>query len=1061
MRLTIVALLALAVVARAAPLAPTRLRTEALTDPLGIGTTSPRLTWIVESAEPNQRQTAYRILVASTPEKLAADAGDLWDTGKSAGDETLGHAYAGKPLKAFDFAVWKVMVWDKDGRPSGWSEPARFSVGPLTVADWGKAVWIGSPRPRPDGLVPAPLDGAKWVWKAGESAGDAPKGMRVFLTSFDLPDMGKVAKVEVIAAASGKYWFVLNAENVIVDDPTGKPHWPLAQEATVTHNCKAGPNAVRVQVENAQPGPAGLIAKIRIAFVDGTVKEVATSADWRATDNPGANWHRRDIRPDEWPAAAAVASPPWKDVKLKTMVLPPPAYLRTTFQVTKPVKRATLYTTALGVYDLRGLTTYGGNDGDLDDYFSPGWSDYTKRVNYRTYDVTRCLVRGVNVLPVVLADGWYSGHIGWKKIRDHYGIKPRFKALLRLEYSDGTAEVVTTGPEWRSTVDGPIREADFLMGETHDLAKSVIDWAIPSFDASKWDAVATGAEVNPAIQAHPGPPIRAESQSGERVSQPKPGVYVFDVGQNLAGMAHLESVRGRPGQRVMLRFAERLNPDGTIYTANLRDARATDSFTFAADHAAFRPKFTFHGFQYVEVTGLSGPPVTGEQVMQLRAGTELARNVSGLISVVTLSSDTPRAGSFECSDPTLNKLASNIYYTQRANFIDIPTDCPQRDERLGWTGDAQVYARTATLNADVQAFMTKWLVDLTDAQRPDGQFPMVAPLKVAEADGGPAWADAGVIVPWTMYEVYGDRRLLERQYPSMAKFIAFCKGRSTPDLLPPAKYHCFGDWLSIGADTPKDVIYTAYFAYSTKLTAKAAAALGKVDDAKQYEELFQRIRAAFNKAYVKDGGRIHGDTQCCYVLALAFDLLDDDKAKLAAGHLVADIEAKGNHLSTGFIGTKDLMLVLAKVGRNDVAYRLIHQDTFPGWGFSIKHGATSIWERWDGWTPEKGFQTPGMNSFAHYSFGAVYQWMVENIGGIRAGDVAYKRIVIAPQPGGKLTWAKVGYDSVRGKIATDWKLDGDKFRLTVTIPANTTAQVRMPKSGKMIEVGSGVHTFEE
>jgi alpha-L-rhamnosidase len=375
----------------------------------------------------------------------------------------------------------------------------------------------------------------------------------------------------------------------------------------------------------------------------------------------------------------------------------------------------------------------------------------------------------------------------------------------------------------------------------------------------------------------------------------------------------------------------------------------------------------------------------------------------------------------------INQLHSNIYWTQRMNFIDIPTDCPQRDERLGWTGDAQVYIRTAAMNTDVHAFFTKWLQDLADAQRNDGQFPMVAPLKVAESDGGPAWADAGVICPWTAYQVYGDKQLLERQYPSMVKFIEFCKNRSTPELLPPAQFHCFGDWLNIDDNTPNDVIYTAYFALSTKMTAQAAQVLGKTEDARKYNELYQGIKAAFNKAYVAADGKIKGDTQTAYVLAIAVDLVDGPMYKTAANRLVGLIEKRNWHLSTGFIGTKDLMLVLAKIGRNDVACRLLHNDTFPSWGFSIKHGATSIWERWNGWTPEQGFGDPGMNSFAHYSFGAVYQWMVENLGGIQADDVAYKKIIIKPCLDEKLTGQRHPTIPSGARL----KLPGKKIKITL------------------------------
>jgi len=403
----------------------------------------------------------------------------------------------------------------------------------------------------------------------------------------------------------------------------------------------------------------------------------------------------------------------------------------------------------------------------------------------------------------------------------------------------------------------------------------------------------------------------------------------------------------------------------------------------------------------------------------------------------------------------LNQLHNNIYWTQRANFIDIPTDCPQRDERMGWTGDAQVYVRTATLNTDVEAFFTKWLVDLDDGQRADGEYPCVAPCVVAGNDGGPAWADAGVICPWTLYEVYGDRRILERHYDAMKRFIEFCRQRSTPDLLPPANYHCFGDWLSIRADTPKDVIYTAYFAHCARLTGHAAAVLGKASDAEAYEQLFIAIRDAFFRNYVTADGRIKGDTQASYVLALAFDLVQGEQAKLAAKYLVEDIEKRGWHLSTGFIGTKDLMLALSRIGRPDVAYRLLHNDTFPSWGFSIKQGATSIWERWDGWTPEKGFQDPGMNSFAHYSFGAVYQWMVENIGGIRSAAPSYKELLIAPQLDDKLASAAVAYRGIRGLIATDWQRKGGKLFFNVTIPANTTAQVVLPAKSVAAVTESG------
>jgi len=844
---------------QAGALDPVALRCEYQVDPVGIGETRPRLSWKVESGRRGERQTSYQIVVASSAELLKEDRGDLWDTGKVGGDETIGTEYAGAPLASQERCYWKVRAWDRDGQAS-WSRPATWSMGLLKPGDW-KSEWIGFDEER-----------------------------------------------------------------------------------------------------------------LKIARAEGVV------------------------------------------------YLPPAPYLRTTFRADKPVLRATLYASALGLVEPR----LNGRQVSVD-FFTPGWTDYDKRVNYRAYDVTPWVRPGGNAVGAVLADGWYAGYVGFGGHRDHYGRLPRIRMQLQLDFADGSSAVVGTGPDWKAAT-GPMREADFLDGETYDARMEMPGWDKAGFNDAAWKPVAVGSEVHPIMQAHPGPPVRVIAEfRAKSTTEPRPGVYVLNLGQNFAGVARLR-ISGVAGQKITLRFAERLNPDGTIYTENLRAARSTDTYICKGKGLeVWEPRFTFHGFQYVEVSGLGHPPAMD--------------TVVGL----ALSSDTPVVGTFDCSDPMLNQLHSNIYWTQRSNFIDIPTDCPQRDERLGWTGDAQIYIRAATLNCDTQAFYTKWLIDLDDdSQRADGEFPMVSPVKVAGDDGGPAWADAGVICPWTAYFVYGDRRELERHYLAMTRFIAFCLDRSNADLLPPDKFQCFGDWLSINAKTPVDVICTAYFAYSTKLTARAAEALGKAADAERYNDLFLRIKAAFNQAYVTDDGRVSGDTQTAYVLALAFDLLDGERATLAGERLVDNIAKRDWHLSTGFIGTKDLMLVLSKIGRTDVAYRLIHNDTFPSWGFSIKQGATTTWERWDGWTPEKGFQDPSMNSFAHYSFGAVYQWMVENIGGISSDGPSYRHIIIAPQMDGLLTRATTSYDSIRGPIETAWKLQGGRFSMGVTVPANTTATVFLP-----------------
>jgi len=1000
---------------------PAYLRCEYRVNPLGIGSTEPRLSWIVESGERAQRQTAYRVLVAGSEAVLKNDGGDLWDSGKIAGDDTTAIVYAGQALKSGQPCFWKVKVWDADGKESPWSEPAAWSMGLLEAADW-KAQWIGHDKPRQEELPEAEFGDAKWIWSPGDPRSGAPPTRCFFIGTIELPPTSEIAGAQMLIAADDEFSVNLNGQRIGVSSP--KTDRPLrAYQFDALEYLKDGTNEILASAGHGGSGPAGFILKLTVKTKTGKTVTLASDGSWIATGKLPKDAADRGDR-----ATCHILGDygigPWGRLGITGNVTYPAEYLRKEFTVDKPPVRATLYATALGWVDmhLNGSRV-------SDDYFNPGWTDYDKRVYYRAYDVTGAIHTGGNALGAILSDGWYSGYISWCRERGHYGNQPRALAQLVLEFADGSRQIVATGPDWK-TGTGPITAADILKGESYDACKEIPGWDRPGFDDRSWVPADTGAEVKPLVQAHPGPPVVALKEfRAKTITEPKPGVYVLDLGQNFAGVPRL-AVRGKPGQKITLRHAERLAPDGTAYTINLRSASATDTYICKGDGVEiWSPRFTFHGFQYIEVTGLTEKPD--------------ADTIVG----VALSSDTPVVGAFECSDPMLNQLHSNIYWTQRSNFIDIPTDCPQRDERLGWTGDAQIYVRTATLNTDVQAFFTKWLVDLQDSQRADGQFPPIAPVKPLEAggaDGGPAWADAGVVCPWTIYDVYGDSRELAQHYDSMCRFIAFCENRCTPELLPPAKFHCFGDWVSIGANTPKDVIFMAYFAHSTKLVARAAEALGKKGDATKYHALFDRIKASFNRTYVGADGRIKGDTQAVYVLALALDLVTGENAKLAAKYLVEDIGKHDWHLTTGFVGTKDLMLVLAKIGRNDIAYRLAHNDTFPSWGFSIKCGATTIWERWDGWTPENGFEKSGMNSFAHYSFGAVYQWMFENIGGIRNASPAYKQITIAPATDEKLTSARTRYASIRGEISSGWKKDGDRLLVNVAIPANTTATVSLP-----------------
>ena len=859
------------------------------------------------------RQSAYQVRVGSAP-----GLADVWSSDRVRSAAQYG-VEIGTPLKSGQVTYWSVRLWDGKGLPSEWSAPARFTVGLLDEKDWtGK--WIGWDVPDAFNSMQGQFNGASWIWSADEDWQNAAQGTRVFERKFSLAS--KPEKAKMVMTADNRFTLTVNGREVLAQKAEADG-WRKLTTIDVAPYLRSGENVVKVEVENTEPGYAGLLARLEI--VGGPT--LVTDASWT-----------------EGGRTARVVGPygvsPWGRFA-DGRILRPTAIYAKSVPVAERLVRATAHVTALGLVDL-------SIDGKRvsQDLFTPGWSDYRKRVYARTYDVTSFVKQGRNEVQLEVGDGWYSGYVGYTRERAHYGDRPKVRAQIELEYADGHHVTVGTDESWNAYT-GRTTSQDFLDGETYDARPFSIVGAKPT----------VFTDVKAKVEPFPGVPVLPYDRLKPVAITAQEDGYILDFGQNLAGFAHLEA-RGKKGQRVQLKFVEALNPDGTPYIANLRSAAATDAYTFAGDGVeSWEPRFTFHGFRYVKVTGLERKPTPEE------------------ITAVAISSATPETGTFECSDPMLNKLAKNAWWTQKMNFIDVPTDCPQRDERLGWTGDAQVYVRTAATYSDVQAFFAKWLVALDDGQSENGDYPKFAPVIMDAPDGGPAWADAGVICPWTIYDVYGDRRLLARHYPQMRRFVEFTRARSTPDLLPPKSYHCFGDWLNVNDNTPKDVIYEAYFAYSTRLLAQAARTLGNREDAEKYEALFRDVRTAFNRAYVTPDGVVAGDSQTAYVLAIGFDLLDPAMRQKAADRLVAKIESRNGHLSTGFVGTRDLMRVLTAIGRDDVAFRLLHNTTYPSWLFEVVNGATTVWERWDGYTPEKGFQDPAMNSFSHYAYGAVMGWV--------------------------------------------------------------------------------------
>ncbi len=721
--------------------------------------------------------------------------------------------------------------------------------------------------------------------------------------------------------------------------------------------------------------------------------------------------------------------------------VPAAPYFRRSFLLPGKVRSASLTITALGLYEAE---INGKPVGDH--IFAPGWTEYSKQVPYQTYDVTALLRSGENVVGTVLGEGWYCGAIGWLVRRQNYGERSQWLARLEVVLADGARLEIVTDGDWKTTT-GPILENDFLMGESYDARRELGNWSRSDYQDEAWTPAIIASAPEIEFTRSEAPPVR---RLGELRPQGAPRLFphhgshiqIHDLGQNFSGRVRL-SVRAPCGTTVRLRFAEILNPNGTLYTENLRGARATDYYTCKGGGLeTWEPRFTFHGFRYVEVSGLG------------------AGDRAEIVGIV-LHSDMKPTGRFACSNPLLNQLQSNIVWGQKSNFLEVPTDCPQRDERLGWTGDAQVFIRTAAFNMDVRGFFHKWTRDIRDAQSPAGGVPPVVPCGMAYdlkmEDGGPAWSDAAIICPWTIYLCYGDTRILEEHYESMVRYLAFLGKkvslrhiRSHPDLK--NIWHGFGDWLALDGGgktegiTPRDLIGTAFYAHDAGLLAGIAEILRKKDDARRMRALQAKVVAAFRRRFVTPDGLLVAGTQTAYVLALHFDLLPEKVRSVAAKFLADDVTQRGFHLATGFVGTPYILAVLERFGYLDVAYKLLEQETFPSWLFPVKNGATTIWERWDGWTPEKGPQDKGMNSYNHYAYGAVGAWMYATVAGLDLDpeDPAYRHIVFRPRPGGTLTWAEAELETPHGVTRIRWDKTRAGLKLDLLVPKGSRATLNPP-----------------
>lgn len=1024
---------------RAESLRPERLRCEYRVGPSGMDVTRPRLSWSLTSDERSQVQTAYQVIVSSSEALLERGQGDLWDTGKVDSDRTAHVVYAGKPLGSRMRAWWKVRVWDKGGRQSGWSEAARWTMGLLEGSDW-RAKWISQGEKVAAGGPGRPHNGYH-----SEFAGAASATKRV---SLDLGQATSFAELRLFPARpydwqpdTPGFLFPLGfkveaasrpdfSDGRLILDRTGADEPNPGTNAAVYTLPETQARFVRLTVTRLRERDAGkfafALAELQL-LKDGL--EVSRSAAVAVSDS---------IETGPW-STNNLTDGICGTVKPGTATALPATMARKAFRVPGPIRRATAYVSALGLYELR---LNGRRVGDQ--LLSPEWTSYRKRVSYQTYDVSGMVQRGDNVVSALIGEGWFAGRLMLTGPFP-YGTTPQLLVQLELESADGSVQHVVSDSSWRTTVDGPIRAAGIYDGETYDARKEMNAWEKPGFDDSAWKQAQTMDLDYRRLVWLPNEPIRVVRElKPVRVTEPKPGVYVFDLGQNMVGWCRVRA-HGNAGQTITIRHAEMVNEDGTIYTANLRGAPQVDRYTPRLDGAfTYEPRFTYHGFRYVEITGLAKPP-----------------SVSGLIGRV-FHSAAPITGTFECSDASLNRLMQNILWTQRGNLMSSPNDCPQRDERFGWMGDIQSFGQTAIFNMDLGAFLTKFVQDIRDDQADDGRFPDFAPHAGdpnKTFSGAPAWADAGVIVPWRAWQNYADERLLAGQFDAACRWVEYIR-RNNPDLVwSKGRNNDYNDWLNgdwvkqkgwpeKGGSVPNEVFATAFFAHSTDLVARMAKVLGKTEEAKGYSELFEQIKAVFNQRFVQPDGRIQGDTQGGYALALAFDLLPRELRPKAAQLLVANIQRYNNHLSTGIQTTHRAMQELVRNNQADVGWQLLTNRTFPSWLYMIDNGATTIWERWDGYVKGRGFQDAGMNSFNHWAFGAVGEWMWRQIGGLNPDEAhpGWKHFTIAPRPGGGVTSARAEYQSIRGRIASEWQIRGQNLNLRVTVPPNTTATVVVPKS---------------
>ncbi len=1028
------------------------LRCEFLENPLGIDAAQPRLSWIQQSAGRGARQTAWQVRAASSPKLLESGMPDLWDSGKVESDQSIHVRYGGKPLTPRQHVFWQVRIWDEHGQVTDWSETAHWSMA-LDETDW-QGRWIGVDTKPPQ----QPFAGTSWIGHPADAENAPPKATkRFFRRSFDLPADRTIQHGSFTLGVNGHFGCAVDARPV-----PGGNGWREVNVINITSRLKAGRNTVALWVETDDQSPSpepALTGRIEIHFKSGEPLVINTDEAWKTSTTETAAWIHPDGDESAWQQARVIGPAgcePWGGVFLPADRTLPARMLRKDFAAASPPVRAMLHASGQGIseFEINGVKVG-------DHVLSPALTEYDKRVAFVTHDVTDMIRAGENTIGAHLGNGrFHAPRINSPVKTSDFGT-PRVLLQLELEHADGSRQIIASDESWKATDQGPIRANNEYDGEEYDARMEMPGWSAPGFDDSKWQAADVMEAPKGRLSAQMIHPIRVtETLKPVAMTEPSPGLFIFDMGQNMVGWCRIK-VEGPRGTAVKLRHAETLRDDGQLYLANMRDAMVTDLYHLkGGGPETYEPRFTYHGFRYVEVTGFPGKPTLA--------------SIEGRV----VHDDLPAAGDFECSEPLINRFHQNVRWGLRGNYRSIPTDCPQRDERQGWLGDRAFSSRGETFIFDTAAFYAKWLQDMADAQKESGSIPDVCPSywPLFYTDNV-SWPSAALVIPGAMLDQYADAALIARHYPAMAKWIGHMSGYIKDDLIDRDNY---GDWcmppedpeLIHSADparkTDKTLIATAYFCHNLNLMSGYARMLGKEEEAKEFSARAKRMTDAFNRRFYnsKDGHYDNG-TQTSSVLPLAFGLVPEKERPRVFEHLVGRITGDfDGHIGTGLIGMQCFNRVLTEGGRPDLIHLIATKTTYPGWGYMIENGATTVWELWNGNTAD-----PAMNSGNHVMLvGDFIVWLYESLAGIQSDPLnpGFKHVIMKPETEAGFSFARASHHSPYGTIRSDWKKQDGAFHWNITIPPNSSATVHVPckdaakllEGGKPLAESAGV-TFKE